>query len=275
MLAISACVSPPSTASGYDARKLFRMAESALRRSGAENRIDVVQALILLSLTQTGCGDKGAAFIYASRAVGMILNMGLNLARKYDQTSVRSGFEMLGAKTWTSLNFQADEQIRSRVFWNCYVLDKSLSEETGRSYLLPYRRCSTPFPSLDEVDELEVWPPVSTSSAPLPRCVRGLAPRRGHVISCFIWTCRLAMVVEDILDLDSVVLTGDSEWDQQFRESSIAKRGQHDEEREAARIEEQLDRWREMLPIHLTPNDHLSPLPHVIIGLAVRLTGRM
>jgi len=63
------------------------MAESALHRSRAENRIDVVQALILLSLTQTGCGDKGAAFIYASRAVGMSLNMGLNLARKDDPMS--------------------------------------------------------------------------------------------------------------------------------------------------------------------------------------------
>jgi len=103
MLAISACVSPPSTASGYDARKLFRMAESALRRSGAENRIDVVQALILLSLTQTGCGDKGAAFIYASRAVGMILNMGLNLARKYDQTSVRSEISILETLMRTAL----------------------------------------------------------------------------------------------------------------------------------------------------------------------------
>ena len=90
MLAISACVSSPSAASGYDARKLYQMAESALHRSRAENRIDVVQALILLSLTQTGCGDKGAAFIYASRAVGMILNMGLNLAGKYDVSSVRS-----------------------------------------------------------------------------------------------------------------------------------------------------------------------------------------
>lgn len=88
MLAISACVSPPSSASGLDARKLYRMAESALHRLRAENRIDVVQALILLSLTQTGCGDKGAAFIYASRAVGMSLNMGLNLARKDDPMSV-------------------------------------------------------------------------------------------------------------------------------------------------------------------------------------------
>lgn len=103
MLAISACVSPPSTASGFDASKLYRMAESILRRSGHDNRIDVVQALILLSLTQTGCGDKGAAFIYASRAVGMILNMGLNLARKYDQTSVCSS--LLLSWSWTRLTF--------------------------------------------------------------------------------------------------------------------------------------------------------------------------
>lgn len=78
------------------------------------------------------------------------------------------------------------------------------------------------------------------------------------------------MVVEDILDLDLVYLTGNDEWDRQFRQSGVAKRGQHDEEREAARIGEQLDRWREMLPVHLTPNDSLSPLPHVFIGLAVR-----
>lgn len=169
------------------------------------------------------------------------------------------------------LMLQIDEQTRSRVFWNCYVLDKSLSEETGRSYLLPYRRCSTPFPSLDEVDELEVWPPVSTSSAPLPRCVRRLTPRRGHVISCFIWTCRLAMVVEDILDLDSVGLSGGSEWDRQFRDSSTARRGHHDEEHEAARIEEQLNRWKNMLPLHLTQHEGSSPLPHVFIGLAVGL----
>jgi len=79
------------------------------------------------------------------------------------------------------------------------------------------------------------------------------------------------MVVEDILDLDQACLQGGGEWDHQFRESSMARRGQHNEEREAARIEEQLDRWREMLPVHLTPHDHLSPLPHVFIGLAVSL----
>lgn len=77
------------------------------------------------------------------------------------------------------------------------------------------------------------------------------------------------MVVEDILDLDSASLPGNDEWDRQFRQSSIAKKGDHGEEREAARIGEQLDLWRQMLPVHLTPNDRTSPLPHHVIGLAV------
>jgi hypothetical protein len=81
------------------------------------------------------------------------------------------------------------------------------------------------------------------------------------------------MVVEDILDLDSASPPGDSDWDRQFRQSSHVKRGPQDEEREAARIGEQLDLWRDMLPVHLTPDDHLSPLPHVFIGLAVSLFG--
>lgn len=95
MLAISACMCPDTANHGYDAVKLFRMAESALPQSRMENRVDIVQAMILLSLRQTGCGDKGAAFIYASRACGMVLNMGLNLSRKGDMSTVSFIWEIL------------------------------------------------------------------------------------------------------------------------------------------------------------------------------------
>lgn len=89
-------------------------------------------------------------------------------------------------------------------------------------------------------------------------------------MSCFIWTCRLAMVVEDILNLDTAGLPGDTEWDRQFRESAESTRGVHGEEQEAERIGEQLNLWRRMLPGHLVPNERTSPLPHHVIGLAVR-----
>ena len=81
MLSISACISAPSPGYGHDANKLFGMAESALYQR-RDNGIDIIQSLILLSMRQTGCGDKGSAFIYAGRACAMVLNSGLNLARK-------------------------------------------------------------------------------------------------------------------------------------------------------------------------------------------------
>jgi hypothetical protein len=56
------------------------MAESALHRCRMECRVDIIQSLILLSLRQTGCGDKHSAFTYAGRACCMALNLGLNLA---------------------------------------------------------------------------------------------------------------------------------------------------------------------------------------------------
>ena len=81
MLAISACIAAPAPMYGLDAAKLYRMAESALHQR-RDNGIDIIQAVVLLSLRQTGCGDKGSAFIYAGRACAMVLNSGLNLARK-------------------------------------------------------------------------------------------------------------------------------------------------------------------------------------------------
>jgi hypothetical protein len=77
------------------------------------------------------------------------------------------------------------------------------------------------------------------------------------------------MVVEDILDLDPASQPGNDEWDRQFRQSKSGKQGNDSDEQEAARIGEQLGLWRQMLPVYLTPNDRLSPLPHHVIGLAV------
>lgn len=91
MLAIAACVSTKEKTafSDWDEDKLFRRAESSLHHCRMESRIDIVQALILLSLRQTGCGDKRSAFSYAGRACCMALNLGLNLAPTHQESPVR------------------------------------------------------------------------------------------------------------------------------------------------------------------------------------------
>ena len=57
------------------------MAESCLGEalSRDEYRLDTIQALVLLSLRQTGNGHKQSAFMYAGRACVGVLSMGLNL----------------------------------------------------------------------------------------------------------------------------------------------------------------------------------------------------
>lgn len=56
------------------------MAESEIRRSWGQTRVDLVQAILLLSLRQTGRGDKQSAFWYAGQACTMALSLGLNRA---------------------------------------------------------------------------------------------------------------------------------------------------------------------------------------------------
>ncbi|KAL1411965.1 hypothetical protein Q8F55_002958 [Vanrija albida] len=250
MLAISACVATPPLGpkDGVDANKLFKMAETALPAN--ESRLDLIQALLLLSLRQTGCGDKRSAFAYAGRASCMCLNLGLNLApnKNTDKSEV---------------------ELRSRVYWSTYLLDKVSAEETGRTYLLPYRRSSMPLPAVSEVDEFEAWPPQPLSSAPLPRSVRHVLPRRGHIMSYFVWTCRLAMVVEDILDLDIAGPPVSNAWDEQFA-TKMGAGPPTDLFTRAEQIAEQLDQWRRHMPaileVDLAPN--VSPLPHHVVGLA-------
>lgn len=157
------------------------------------------------------------------------------------------------------------------MYWNCYVLDKVIAEETGRPFILPYRRSSIPFPSINEVDELEAWPPLPMSSAPLPQSVRHVNPKRGYVMSCFVWTCRMAMLVEEILDLEmeGPNLQGSSEWwDRQFSEEA-GQRRHLGQERE--RIAKQLSLWKQSLPSWLDVNikNEASPLPHHVVGVTV------
>ncbi|WVR04518.1 hypothetical protein IAU60_001522 [Kwoniella sp. DSM 27419] len=245
MLAIAACVTPAVDGEATPADRLFRMAEKSVHECRNDCRIDIIQALILLSLRQTGCGDKRSASMYAGRACCMALNMGLNLAPK---------------KLGKVLD-PIDKEVRSRVYWNTYVLDKTVAEETGRPFLLSYRRTTTPLPSTTDLEEFEAWPP-PTLSATVSLSV-GVIPRRGNVLSCFAWTCRLAMVVENVLDLETQPPPTTNEWDTAFINDLVGETRQ-----DAERAAKQLESWRQAMPPHLAIDRSVSPLPHQAVLLA-------
>ncbi|KAK8870076.1 hypothetical protein IAR55_000646 [Kwoniella newhampshirensis] len=265
MLAIASCITPPNSTSDdiFPADRLFHMAEQAVHESRNECRIDLIQSLILLSLRQTGCGDKQSAAMLAGRACSMALIMGLNLA----PTSLSSS--PMGA----SLDM-ADREIRSRVYWNTYVLDKTLAEETGRPFLLTYRRSTTPLPSTNELEELETWPPPSISTASSAQYFGSISPRRGYVMSCFNWTCRLGMIVEDVLNLEIQCPPSIESWDAGFLQKTSQ---QWDTARNAEAVSEQLESWRRALPsfLLLDPSPSVSPIPHHAVTLSWYHTTRI
>lgn len=139
-------------------------------------------------------------------------------------------------------------------------------------------------PSINETDELETWPPLPMSSALVPASVRHIIPRRGHVMSGFVWSTRMAMIYEDILNLDAQTpssalgvqaqgsgygldgagLKG-STWDQQYEQW---KSGRGDD---VEGLAAQMDALRASVPDYLEVDmdPSISPLPQSVIMLAV------
>lgn len=146
-------------------------------------------------------------------------------------------------------------------------MDKCLAEETGRPCLLRYKGCTTPLPRIDEMDELEMWPPLALTSTPLPRSVNKVQPRHGHVISAFVWTCRLAMIVENILDLEWQGPPATEPFDSRYRVETESAQS----DRLEGFIAGQLEDFRNQLPSHLVPDltSSATPLPQVAILITV------
>jgi hypothetical protein len=84
----------------------------------------------------------------------------------------------------------------------------------------------------------------------------------------FVWTLRLAMIVEEILDIEITGPPVSDPWDQQF---VATLQSRHDTVRRAEHIAEQLEIWRKHMPsvLEVDQSSGLSPLPHHAIGLAV------
>ncbi|CDZ98334.1 Zn(2)-C6 fungal-type DNA-binding domain [Phaffia rhodozyma] len=198
LLAMLAAASVIPTASQpvltpVEADLLFEEAQSTLSESSVSH-IHSVQALLLFTHRQISRGMNTEAYGLSCQAIGMALELGLHTG-------------MTSNSKRPDPIFEAEKETRSRVFWCCYVMDKTFSEETGRPHLLRGRTASVPFPSELQADEFELWPPPSVY---IPQNLASSADRtpniqrvRSRTISCFNATCRLAYLVELIFDIDA------------------------------------------------------------------------
>lgn len=111
-----------------------------------QSRITTIQALLQMTNSLFALGDEqSAAWLYSGLAFRMVIDLGLHI----DATL------MPGVRTLTD----EDLEIRRRVFWGAFVIDKIQSLYQGRPATLQASQCDVPIVFKDEYEELEHWAP--------------------------------------------------------------------------------------------------------------------
>lgn len=100
--------------------------------------ISTCQVLVILALQQHGVAEYSRAAMLCSLASAMAIE--LQLHRVYEP------------------NEPVEREIRSRLWWNLYILEKMISGEQGRPILLRVEESDCPWPSTSESDEFELMP---------------------------------------------------------------------------------------------------------------------
>jgi hypothetical protein len=89
-----------------------------------------------------------------------------------------------------------DIEIKSRLWWSVYVLEKMLSCEMGRPTILRAEEADALFPSVDESDEFEFYSG-STQAGTMTGQTK-LPPSKLRTISAFHTSIRLAIIMENV-----------------------------------------------------------------------------
>jgi hypothetical protein len=96
---------------------------------------------------------------------------------------------------WSDSKTYVEIQIRSRLWWSIYVLEKMLSCEMSRPALLRAEECDIPWPSLEESDEYEFYVDAARmKQVEEPK----FSPVKLRTISGFHMSIRIAMIMESL-----------------------------------------------------------------------------
>jgi len=183
-----------------------------------KSKITTIQALLVFSSSLFALGEeRSAAWLYAGIAFRMIIDLGLHV----------------DATLLPNLNTMSDEdvEIRRRVFWSGYLVDKLQSLYQGRPVSLQEIDCRVPITFLDAYEELEHWQPFAYP---------GMPPHPGapaYSVSTFGQFCRLSVVMNRILN-------------KVYTERST-RRNPDDLLVDLRALHEDLERWQAELPEHL------------------------
>ncbi|KAJ5130877.1 Mediator complex subunit Med10 [Penicillium bovifimosum] len=202
------------TTAGWKFRQRFTQ---LLRDCFDKSEITTLQALLIMSNALfSRCDERSLSWLYAGNAFNMFIDLGLHVLPAAD-------------------SIPAEElEIRKRVLWGAYLIDKIQCLLQGRPPLLNLVNLRASLDFLDDYDELEPFQDI-TYMATKPRVV---VPSLN--VSLLTKLCEMSTIVERVL----------REIYSESRESNQAQRANISED-----IKLQLREWRQSLPAHL---DYLS-----------------
>ncbi|KAF4448991.1 hypothetical protein F53441_7641 [Fusarium austroafricanum] len=204
---------------------------------GSLDRSDIttIQALLVMTNSLFALGDeRSAAWLYAGLAFRMLIDLGLHV----DLTN-------------SHMFSDEDLEIRRRVFWGAFVVDKIQSLYQGRPVTLKEADAMVPIKFIDTYSELEFWQPFAYSTS----SKNNYAGSPAYSISTFTALCKLSVVMSDIMSAIYTVRT----TDQSPAELSKV----------LDKLQRKLRDWHTALPEHLKPEvanapDATVPPPHVL-----------
>ncbi|KIW13395.1 hypothetical protein PV08_08583 [Exophiala spinifera] len=147
------------------------------------SEITTIQALLVMANSLFALGDeRSAAWLYSGLAFRMIIDLGMHAE----------------APALSSVRKLSDEdlEIRRRVFWGAYVVDKIMSLYQGRPVSLQEADTNVPISFLDEFEEHENWIPFAYTSDSKSNYEGSPA----YSVSTFTALCSLSVIMNKILN---------------------------------------------------------------------------
>lgn len=218
----------------------FRMRVKELLGSALDrSEITTIQALLVMTSSLFALGDeRSAAWLYAGAAFRMIIDLGMHV----DATML------------SNIRHLSDEdiEIRRRVFWGAFVVDKIQSLYQGRPASLQDFDTKVSLTFLDHYEELEHWQPFAYSDA------KSYPGSPAYSVSTFMELCKLSLILNGILN-------------KVYSERS-STRSPQELLATLNTLDTQLKEWHEALPDHLQFSNataQITPPPHVLSLLAL------
>ncbi|KAF4630992.1 hypothetical protein G7Y89_g7143 [Cudoniella acicularis] len=264
IFAIASCVdraqySGPNVANGSQAslsypkpKVFFEEALNLLEQGGSAKdvrqpvtalkpSIATCQVLVILALQQHGVAEYQRAAMLCGLASAMAIELHLHRVFEADDPTER--------------------EIRSRLWWNLYILEKMLSGEMGRPIVLRYEETDCTWPQISESDEFDLMP-LNSHNQKSPASTRNIKMR---TMSALHTTISLSIIMERIY--------------RQIYGLSARKAIREDQaagDRTRMKLWNQLQEWERDMDasaLKLDMSDELTSVPAAITNYVIMWTG--